>query len=117
MQIIKTDILIMGSGVAGLRAALAARESGLKVLVVGKNTPGRGTATILSGGGFSGGWGGVTPRDHLELTLKTGRGLNDRALTQILANEAPKLFRELQQCGLPTRDRKGWINAAGKAPV
>ena len=64
MQIIKTDILIMGSGAAGLRAALAARESGLNVLVVGKNTPGRGTATILSGGGFSGGWGGLTTHDQ-----------------------------------------------------
>jgi len=117
MHIIKTDILIMGSGVAGLRAALAARESGLNVLVVGKNTPGRGTATLLSGGGFSGGWGGLTPRDHLALTLRTGRGLNDIALTQILADEAPKRFKEMQQWGLPTRDRKGGINAAGKAPV
>jgi fumarate reductase (CoM/CoB) subunit A len=117
MQTIKTDILIMGSGLAGIRAALAARESGLNVLVVGKNTPGRGTATILSGGGFSGGWGGITTRDHLELTLTAGRGLNDIALTQILADEAPKRFREMQQWGLPTRDRKGGINAAGKAPV
>lgn len=117
MQIIKTDILIMGSGVAGLRAAIAARESGLNVLVVGKNSPGRGTATILSGAGFSGGWGGLTTRDHLELTLKAGRGLNDIALTQILSNEAPKRFREMQQWGLITRDRKGAINAAGKAPV
>lgn len=117
MQIIKTDILVMGSGVAGLRAAIAARESGLSVLVIGKNSPGHGTATILSGAGFSGGWGGLTPRDHLELTLKAGRGLNDIALTQILANEAPKRFREMQQWGLTTRDRKGGINAAGKAPV
>ncbi len=117
MQIIKTDILIMGSGVAGLRAAIAARESGLNVLVVGKNSPGRGTATILSGAGFSGGWGGLTSRDYLELTLKVGRGLNDIALTQILSNEAPKRFREMQQWGLITRDRKGGINAAGKAPV
>jgi fumarate reductase (CoM/CoB) subunit A len=107
----------MGSGIAGLRAAIAARESGLNVLVIGKNSPGRGTATILSGAAFAGGWGGLTTREHLERTHKAGRGLNDPTLTQVLANEAPKRFKEMKQWGLTAQDRKGGIIAAGKAPV
>jgi len=59
MEILSTDVLVVGSGAAGLRAAIAVRQSGLKACVVGKSLPGDGTCTGISGGGFSGGGGGA----------------------------------------------------------
>ena len=48
------DVLVVGSGAAGLRAALAARERGARVTVLCKGSPGKGSATIVSGGMFAG---------------------------------------------------------------
>jgi len=52
MEIIKTDILVIGGGGAGMRAALAAKEKGSEVLLASKTPLGKSTCTYLSGGNF-----------------------------------------------------------------
>jgi len=53
MDLIEADVLIIGGGGAGLRAALAAREEGARVALVSKTPIGKSTCTQLSGGAFS----------------------------------------------------------------
>ena len=77
---ISCDILVVGSGAAGLRAAIAAREKGLAVCVVSKGTPGKGTSTLLSGGVFAGTREGVSTDRHLARTLQAGRGIDAKPL-------------------------------------
>ncbi len=69
MEVFGADIWVVGSGAAGLAAAIAARRQGMDVKVVGKARPGRGTATLLSGGGFTGAWDGGRAEEHRTRTL------------------------------------------------
>ncbi|NNL77649.1 MAG: FAD-binding protein, partial [Desulfobacterales bacterium] len=50
MQGFICDVLVIGSGAAGLRAAISAKEKGVDVVVISKAAPGKGTCTIVSGG-------------------------------------------------------------------
>ena len=56
MEHFDCDVLVIGSGAAGLRAAIAARSFDCDVAVISKGSPGKGTCTILSGGVFAGTW-------------------------------------------------------------
>ena len=117
MEVFGADIWVVGSGAAGLAAAIAARRQGMDVKVVGKARPGRGTATLLSGGGFTGAWDGGRAEEHRTRTLTAGRGLNEHDLVEALVAEAPERFRELIGWGLEVESRPGHINAKGQAPI
>ncbi|NWF57241.1 MAG: FAD-binding protein [Syntrophaceae bacterium] len=116
MEIIKTDVLIIGGGGAGIRAALAAREKGAEVLLVSKTPPGKSTCTYLSAGAFSLAAGGVSEEAHFKNTFQAGKGINDLELVKILVEEAPKRVRELEGFGLKGVWRKGRFHCLGKAP-
>lgn len=107
MEILKTDVLVVGGGGAGLRAALAAREKGAEVLIVAKTPIGKTTSTYLSVGAFAVAAGGVSRETQLASTLKSGKGINDRDLVAILVSEAPERIRELEQWGLVGEWQKG----------
>ena len=83
------DVLVIGSGAAGLRAAISAREMGLKVCVVSKGNPGKATCTWFSGGVMAGTPMGAKPDAHLERTLLAGRGINQRELVEVLVGRRP----------------------------
>ena len=100
MEILKTDVLIIGGGGAGMRAALAAKEKGTDVLLVSKTPIGKSTCTYLSVGAFAVAAEGLSKEDHMKLTLQSGKGMNDRNLVEILASEAPDRLRELESWGL-----------------
>ncbi len=85
MEIQKVDVLVIGGGGAGMRAALAAKKEGADVLLVSKTPIGKSTCTYLSGGIFSVATEGMPMEIHLERTLQAGKGVNDRQLAQILA--------------------------------
>ena len=89
MESLSCDILIIGSGAAGLRAAIAAREEGCDTCVVCKGSPGKGTSTFLSGGVFAGTREGDLPQVHREQTLQAGRGINDPNLVEVLVSRRP----------------------------
>ncbi|MGD0623237.1 MAG: FAD-binding protein [Thermodesulfobacteriota bacterium] len=116
MEIIKTDILVIGGGGAGMRAALAAKEKGSEVLLASKTPIGKSTCTYLSGGAFLVAAEGLSKESHLNLTLQAGKGINSQELVAILVEEAPKRIRELERIGLVGEWRKGRFSCLGKPP-
>jgi L-aspartate oxidase len=93
-----TDVLVVGAGIAGLRAALAVPES-LAVLVVTKDRLAESNSAYAQGGIA----GVLAPEDrfenHIEDTLTAGAGLCDRAVVELVVREAPKAIRDLVAWG------------------
>ena len=100
MEVLFSDVLIIGSGGAGLRAAIAARQKGLDVCVVGKGWPSRETCTGISGGAFTSTYAGFKIEEHLKSTLDSDRGLNNTELVDILVEESSDDIKELIDWGL-----------------
>jgi aspartate oxidase len=111
MEEIKTDVLVIGSGGAGLRAAISAAESGCRTLVVSKTTPVLGSATLLSDGFFGSSGLGMTCADHVRITMETGYGLNNPEMVEVFTKEAPIRLEELTRRGVPFMMDKGGMRA------
>jgi fumarate reductase (CoM/CoB) subunit A len=116
MKMVKTDILIIGGGGAGLRAALSAREEGGEVVLVAKTPIGKSTCTQLSGGAFAVAAGGLSQDEHFDATIRTGRGLNHREFVHTVVNDSPERIREMERLGLVGEWRRGRFTTRGKAP-
>jgi len=99
-----TDVLIIGSGGAGLRAAIALHDSGRRVLVLGKR-PKTDAHTVLAEGGINAALGTMDPADtwviHAADTLKEGCFLGHPGLVERLCREAPAMIAELECWGVP----------------
>lgn len=105
-------VLVVGSGVAGLCAAIAARAAGAQVTLVSKTPVGLANCSAYAGGGFTLATGGLTPEEHRRMTLETGRGLPVSDLLDTLVTEAPALVAALRTYGVPYQERKGGISTA-----
>jgi L-aspartate oxidase len=107
-----TDVLVIGSGIAGLRAALAAAEYA-DVLIVTKDAPEQ-SATRYAQGGIA---AATQPPDSVERhardTLATGCGLADEEVVRRVVCEAPRYIDELQRWGVRF-DRAGARLALGR---
>lgn len=114
MEHFDCDVLVIGSGAAGLRAAIAARRMDCEVAVISKASPGKGTCTILSGGVFAGTPPGESLETHLNQTLKAGRGINQLELVNILVEEGPLRLQELVKWGLKGSFHKGNLISEGR---
>ena len=112
-----SDVLVIGGGGAGLRAAISCREKDLDVCVISKASAGKGTCTVVSGGVFAGTAQGKSSRGHLARTLQAGRGLNQQNLVEILVEEAPRRLNELIQWGIKGELRNGYLYSQGAAPM
>ena len=99
----KTGVLVIGGGGAGLTATVAAAKSGADVCLVSKTQIGLNTATAYSGGIFSYAGGGVTPEEHYAVTMKTGCGVNDPVLLKTLTEGAAAALDELRGWGVDIR--------------
>ena len=117
MEHLSCDVLIVGSGAAGLRASIAAREAGLDVCVISKGTPGNATSTVLSGGVFAGIAESQHAGHHKESTLRSGRGINQKELVDILVKEGPARLNELMDWGIKGEFHRGYLFAKGRPPV
>jgi len=117
MEQLSCDVLVVGSGGAGLRAAIAAREQGVDVLVISKASPGKATSTTVSAGVFAGTPRGVSPDEHMARTLQAGRGINQIELVRVLVDEAPQRLQELIQWGINAEFRQGYLYSLGAAPM
>ncbi len=94
-----TDVVVIGSGVAGLTAALHLREAGLHVMVVTKVNIDDGSTRWAQGGIAAVLDPYDTPAAHAEDTLIAGVGLGDPAAVEVLVNEGPTRVRELMRWG------------------
>ena len=107
IQIERADIVIAGSGAAGMRAAIAAHDAGARVVVLAKG-PARANHTRMSGGRYNA-VSGLNPGDTTDAfyrdTVQSGCGINDHALALILAEEAMDRAYDLESYGL-VWDRK-----------
>jgi len=117
MEKILGDVLVIGNGAAGLRAAIASREAGADVLVISKSPPGLGTCTLLSGGALGAALGGLSEEEHLARTLESGRGINQLDLVETFVSEAPLRIQELAAWGMSMSISSGYAMAQGAPPA
>ncbi|MGD2201077.1 MAG: FAD-binding protein [Candidatus Bathyarchaeota archaeon] len=106
----KSEILVIGTGGAGLRAAIEAHERGAEVLVVCKAPAGYNNATVVAGGGFRAAVKGFTAKEHFEDTLRVGNYLNDPHLVEVFTREGGMRVLELARFGVDYRVRRGGIS-------
>ena len=96
------DVLVVGAGGAGLRAAIEASASGASVGLVCKSLLGK-AHTVMAEGGIAAALAHVDPQDgwqtHFKDTMKGGSFLNHWRMAQIHAQESPDRVRELEQWG------------------
>ncbi len=105
----ETDVLIIGAGAAGLRAAIELAENGVNCLVLGKRAHGD-AHTALAAGGINASLGSLDPEDdwtlHAADTLREGHFICQPEAVELLARRAPDRVRELADWGCPF-DRTG----------
>jgi succinate dehydrogenase / fumarate reductase flavoprotein subunit len=96
------DVLVIGAGGAGLRAAIEAAASGVKVGVVCKSLLGK-AHTVMAEGGVAAALANVDDRDdwrvHFSDTMRGGQYLNNWRMAELHAKEAPDRVRELEAWG------------------
>jgi succinate dehydrogenase / fumarate reductase flavoprotein subunit len=93
-----TDVLVIGSGAAGMAAALAAAGKGARVLLADRSLIGRSGATVMAQMTVAVAMGEETPDHweyHLADTLNAGRGLCDTGLAQLVCERGPSAIRQL----------------------
>jgi len=111
IQEIKTDVLVVGSGAAGLMAAIEARKYGLEVMIIDKVVLATNNNSRYSGGGLKAALPGIlsdaytkifdTPTEHLREALIHGEFMNDQELIETLCYEAPARLLDLRELGVP----------------
>ena len=101
-QIFETDVIVIGAGGAGLRAAIEAASQGARVTVICKSLLGK-AHTIVAEGGLAAAVGSVDPRDnwkaHFKDTMFGGKYLNNWRMAELHAKEAPAEVENLEQWG------------------
>ena len=107
---LRTDVLVIGAGGAGMYAAIEAERRGAKVLLADRSLIGRGGATIMAQMTVAVAVGEQEPdnwKDHYADTLAAGRGLCDPNLARLLCEEGPEVIREMDAWGV------GWAREDG----
>ncbi len=96
------DVIVIGAGGAGLRAAIEAEERGLRTALVCKSLLGK-AHTVMAEGGVAAAMGNVYPEDnwkvHFRDTMRGGKMLNNWRMAQLHAQESPDRVRELERWG------------------
>jgi succinate dehydrogenase / fumarate reductase flavoprotein subunit len=108
------DVVVIGAGGAGLRAAIEARELGKRTAVICKSLFGK-AHTVMAEGGIAASMGNANPRDswqvHFRDTMRGGKFLNNWRMAELHAKEAPQRVWELETYGaLFDRTKDGKIS-------
>ena len=98
----RKDVLIIGSGGSGLRAAIEVKELGLQVTVIGKRKK-NDAHTVLAAGGINAAFGNLDKKDswesHFADTYLEGYGIGEPNLIEVMAKEAPRIVQEIDSWG------------------
>jgi succinate dehydrogenase / fumarate reductase flavoprotein subunit len=108
---LQTDVLVIGSGAAGMYAAIETARSGCKVLLIDRSLIGRGGATVMAQMTVAVALGAEAPDHwsyHLQDTLTAGRGLCNEPLSRLLCEQGPECIKEMDSWGV------GWARKDGK---
>jgi succinate dehydrogenase / fumarate reductase, flavoprotein subunit len=108
---VRTDVLVIGSGAAGMYAAIEAARAGCKVLLIDRSLIGRGGATVMAQMTVAVALGAEAPDHwsyHLHDTLTAGRGLCNEPLSRLLCEQGPERIKEMDAWGV------GWARKNGK---
>ncbi|MEU5726943.1 MULTISPECIES: fumarate reductase/succinate dehydrogenase flavoprotein subunit [unclassified Micromonospora] len=108
------DVVVIGAGGAGLRAAIEARLTGKKTAIISKSLFGK-AHTVMAEGGAAAAMGNVNPRDnwqvHFRDTMRGGKFLNNFRMAELHAKESPQRIWELETYGaLFDRTKDGKIS-------
>ena len=102
IQTFEHDVLVIGAGGAGMRAAIEAADAGCSVGLVCKSLLGK-AHTVMAEGGIAASLGNVDDRDgwkvHFADTMRGGQYVNNSRMAELHAQEAPQRVRELEQWG------------------
>ena len=102
LQRVEHDVLVVGAGGAGLRAAVACAMGGLSTGVICKSLLGK-AHTVMAEGGMAAALGYTDNRDHWKIhfrdTMRGGKLLNDWRMAELHAKEAPARVLELEEWG------------------
>ncbi len=107
----ETDVLVIGSGAAGMYAAIEAARAGCRVLLADRSLIGRGGATVMAQMTVAVALGSETAdhwSHHYEDTLTAGRGLCNEPLAQLLCEDGPDCIRAMDEWGV------GWARKDGR---
>ncbi len=121
MEKIWTDVLVIGGGGAGARAAIEASDQGAAVRLILKGRLGSSGATAYPAAeyaGFQAADGcdpGDSPEDHLRDILEAAQGMCNPRLARIIAEEAPEALKTLERFGVPFLKDNGGKHVTGKA--
>jgi L-aspartate oxidase len=112
-----SDVVIVGAGVAGLSAALAAADAGASVLVLAKASHTASNSYAAQGGVAAAVGDGDDPALHAADTLAAGRGICRPSAVELLTEEAPERIRELRRIGVRFDDGLGREGGHSRARV
>ncbi len=101
-EVVESDILIIGAGGAGMRAALSALSNGANAVIISKSVLGK-AHTVMAEGGIAASVGNVDSKDnwqvHFSDTMVEGVYLSNWRMAELLAKEAPERVFELERFG------------------
>ena len=114
IQTFEHDVLVIGAGGAGLRAAIECSARGLNTGVISKSLLGK-AHTVMAEGGMAASLGNVDRRDnwkiHFRDTMRGGKFLNQWRMAELHAKQAPERVREIfLDSGLQSRYESGDLN-------
>jgi succinate dehydrogenase/fumarate reductase flavoprotein subunit len=112
---VETDVLVIGSGGAGMYAAIEAARAGAQVFLADRSLIGRGGATVMAQMTVAVALGSQTPdhwSHHLADTIRAGRGLTDERLARLLCEEGPECILEMDRWGVGWARHDGHITQA-----
>src|SRR5258706_11956864 len=114
IQRLPYDVVVVGAGGSGLRAAIEARLAGKKTAIISKSLFGK-AHTVMAEGGCAAAMGNMNPNDnwmvHFRDTMRGGKFLNNWRMAELHAKEAPDRVWELEAWGaLFDRTKDGQIS-------
>ncbi len=100
IRLVRSDVVVVGAGCAGMIAALEASRKGARVLLLDRGSIGFGTNSAISNGVFAGPSKAYSVEEYVADTLLAGKGLNKKSIVNMIADRALEAFSLLSSWGV-----------------